>query len=122
MSIIANPISSDDVVPVSDLKVNPGRVISQLDKTRRQDLVTSHGRGVAVVQSVKDYEAEAAERVFLKATLQGVMDVEGGRTVNLAGYRRDRMRRRTSCEARVWSDPKLILQAVCWVCIYPDGQ
>jgi prevent-host-death family protein len=81
---MANPIFSDDVVPVSDLKVNPGRVISQLDKTRRLDLVTSHGWGVAVVQSVKDYEAEAAERVFLKAIVQGVMDVEEGRTVNLA--------------------------------------
>jgi prevent-host-death family protein len=80
----SNPVFSEDVVPVSDLKINPGRVISQVDKTHRPVLLTSRGRGVAVVQSVKDYEAEAEERAFLKAVVQGLMDVEEGRTVSLA--------------------------------------
>lgn len=80
----SNPVFSEDVVPVSDLKINPGRVISQVDKTHRPVLLTSRGRGVAVVQSVKDYEAEAEERAFLRAVVQGLMDVEEGRTVSLA--------------------------------------
>lgn len=80
----SNPVFSEDVVPVSDLKINPGRVISQVDKTHRPVLLTSRGRGVAVVQSVKDYEAEAEERDFLRAVVQGLMDVEEGRTVGLA--------------------------------------
>ncbi len=75
---------SEDVVPLSDLKVNPGRVVSQVDKTHRPVLLTSRGRGVAVVQSVRDYEEEAEERAFLKAVVQGLVDVEQGRTVSLA--------------------------------------
>jgi prevent-host-death family protein len=79
---------SEDVVPVSDLKVNPGKVITQVDRTHRPVLLTSRGRGVAVVQSVRDYEEEAEERVFLKAVVQGLVDVEEGRTVTLAEARK----------------------------------
>ncbi len=79
---------SEDVIPLSDLKVNPGRVVSQVDKTHRPVLLTSRGRGVAVVQSVRDYEAEAEERAFLKAVVQGLVDVEKGRTVSLADARK----------------------------------
>ncbi len=80
----ANAKFSEDVVPLSDLKVNPGRIVNQVDQTHRPVLLTSRGRGVAVVQSVKDYEAEAEERAFLKAVVQGLVDVEQGRTVTLA--------------------------------------
>lgn len=79
-----NPVFSEDVVPVTDLKINPGKIIAQVDKTHRPVLLTSRGRGVAVVQSVKDYEAETEELAFLKAVVQGLMDVEEGRTVSLA--------------------------------------
>lgn len=75
---------SEDVVPLSDLKVNPGRIVSQVDKTHRPVLLTSRGRGVAVVQSIKDYEDDTEERAFLKAVVQGLVDVEQGRTVSLA--------------------------------------
>ncbi len=80
----ANTKFSEDIVPLSDLKINPGRVVSQVDKTHRPVLLTSRGRGVAVVQSVRDFEAEAEERAFLKAVVQGLVDVEQGRTVSLA--------------------------------------
>lgn len=80
---MSNPVFSEDIVPISDLKVNPGRIVAQVDKTHRPVLVTSRGRGVAVVQSVKDYEADSEERAFLKAVMQGMMDVEEGRTVSL---------------------------------------
>lgn len=72
---------SGDVVPLSDLKVNPGRVINQFEKTHRPTLLTSRGRGVAAVQSVKDNEADAEGRAFIKAVTQGFVDVEQGRTV-----------------------------------------
>jgi prevent-host-death family protein len=61
----SNPFFSEDVVPVTELKINPGRVITQVDKTHRSVLLTSRGRGVAVVQSEKDYEADTEERAFL---------------------------------------------------------
>ena len=39
---------SEDVIPLSDLKINPGRIVSQVRETRRPILLTSRGRGVAV--------------------------------------------------------------------------
>lgn len=75
---------SEDIVPLSDLKINPGRVVNQVDKTHRPVLLTSRGRGVAVVQSVRDFEADAEERAFLKAVVQGLVDIELGRTMSLA--------------------------------------
>ncbi len=75
---------SEDVVPLSDLKVNPGRIVSQVDKTRRPVLLTSRGRGIAVVQSLREYEAETEELAFLRGVVQGLMDLEEGREVSLA--------------------------------------
>jgi prevent-host-death family protein len=75
---------SEDVVPLSDMKVNPGRIVDRVDKTRRPVLLTSRGRGVAVVQSLKDYEEEAEQRAFLLGVVQGLVDLEEGREVSLA--------------------------------------
>ncbi len=57
---------SEDIVPLSDLKVNPGKVVARANETHRPILLTSRGRGVAVVQSLKDYEEETEERVFMQ--------------------------------------------------------
>lgn len=84
----ASPKFSEDVVPISDLKVNPGKVVRKVDENRRPVLLTSRGRGVAVVQSVREYEAGSEERDFLKAVVQGLVDVEQGRTVSLAEARK----------------------------------
>lgn len=74
---------SEDVVPISDLKVNPGRIVNQVDKTRRPVLLTSRGRGVAIVESLKDYEAKIEEHTFLRGVVQGLMDIEEGREISL---------------------------------------
>jgi prevent-host-death family protein len=79
---------SEDVVPISDLKVNPGRIVSQVDKTRRPVLLTSRGRGVAIVQSLKDYEKKSEEQSFLRGVIQGLMDLEEGRELNLADVKK----------------------------------
>ncbi len=79
---------SEDIVPLSDMKVNPGRVVNQVDKTRRPVLLTNRGRGVAVVQSLKDYETEMDERAFLRDIVQGLMDLEEGREMNLADVKK----------------------------------
>jgi prevent-host-death family protein len=75
---------SEDVVPISDLKVNPGRIIDQVDKTHRPVLVTSRGRGVAIVESLRDYEEKSEEQAFLRSVVQGLMDIEEGREISLA--------------------------------------
>jgi len=75
---------SEDVVPLTDLKVNPGRVVRQAADTRRPVLVTSRGRGVAVVQSLSEYETSEDERAFMRAVVTGLADLESGREVSLA--------------------------------------
>jgi len=70
------------------MKVNPGRVVNQVDRTRRPVLLTNRGRGVAVVQSLKDYETEMDERAFLRDIVQGLMDLEEGREMNLADVKK----------------------------------
>jgi len=79
---------SEDVVPISDLKVNPGRIVNQVDKTCRPVLLTSRGRGVAIIQSLKDYEAKAEEQAFLRDIVQGLMDMEEGREMSLADVKK----------------------------------
>jgi len=79
---------SEDIVSLSDLKLNSGRVVNQVDKTHRPVLLTSRGRGVAVVQSLKDYETEAEERAFLRGAVQGLVDLEEGREMSLADVKK----------------------------------
>ncbi len=74
---------SEDLVPLTDLKVNPGRVIKQTTEAHRPVLLTSRGRGVAVVQSVADYEKAEEERVFMRAVVVGLADLDAGREVSL---------------------------------------
>jgi prevent-host-death family protein len=74
---------SEDVVPLADLKVNPGRVVHQVDQTRRPVLLTSRGRGVAVMQALGEYEAETEERAFLRGVVRGLMDLDEGRETDL---------------------------------------
>lgn len=75
---------SEDIIPVTDLKINPGKVLNQVERTRRPVLLTSRGRGIAVVESVKDYEEKAEEQAFLRGVVQGLMDIEEGREISLA--------------------------------------
>ncbi len=74
---------SEDLVPLTDLKVNPGRVVRHATEAHRPVLLTSRGRGVAVVQSVVDYEKAEEERDFMRAVVAGLADLEDGREVSL---------------------------------------
>lgn len=75
---------SEDVIPLSDLKVNPGRVVSQVKETHRPILLTSRGRGVAVVQGLDEYEKSQEELAFVKAIAQGLMEIKEGNTMSLS--------------------------------------
>jgi prevent-host-death family protein len=77
------PKFSEDVVPLSDLKVNPGKIVLRTNDTHRPILLTSRGRGVAVLQSLEEYERSAEELQFIKAVAKGLADVREGRTVAL---------------------------------------
>ena len=75
---------SEDVIPLTDLKVNPGRVVKHATDAHRPVLLTSRGRGVAVVQAVTDYEAAEEERAFMRAVVGGLADLEASRELSLA--------------------------------------
>jgi prevent-host-death family protein len=79
---------SEDIVPITDLKVNPGRIVNQVDKTSRPVLLTSRGRGVAIVQSLKDYEAQSEEQAFLRDVVRGLMDLEEGHEISLKSVKK----------------------------------
>lgn len=79
---------SEDVVPLSDLKVNPGKVVGRAQDTHRPILLTSRGRGIAVVQGLEDYERTAEELRFVKAVVQGLVDVREGNTLSLDDARK----------------------------------
>jgi len=74
---------SEDVIPLTDLKVNPGKVVNHAKDTRRPILLTSRGRGVAVVQGLEEYEKNEEERAFMKAVATGLMDIREGKELTL---------------------------------------
>ena len=74
---------SEDVISLSELKVNPGKVINHANDSHRPILLTSRGRGVAVVQGLEEFEKNGEELVFVKAIAQGLMDIEEGKTTSL---------------------------------------
>ena len=74
---------SEDVVPLTDLKVNPGKIVNRAKDTKRPILLTSRGRGVAVVQGLEEYENLEEEVRFLKAVAQGLMEVRDGKVTGL---------------------------------------
>lgn len=59
---------SGHVIPLSELKIEPGKIVGRAQYTHRPILLTSRGHGVAVVQ--------------------GLMDVREGKTVSLEDARR----------------------------------
>jgi len=79
---------SEDVVPLADLKVNPGKIITRANDTKRPILVTSRGRGVAVVQGLEEYEMREEKVAFMQAIAQGLVEVKEGKVSDLADAKR----------------------------------
>lgn len=79
---------SEDVVPVTDMKVNPGKIVRRVAENHRPVLLTSRGRGVAVVESLDEFERKEDERAFMQAVVKGMTDLEEGREVSLAEARK----------------------------------
>ena len=74
---------SEDVVPLSDIKVNPGKIVNRTKDTHRPILLTSRGRGVAVVQGLDEYEKNEEEREFMKAVAHGLIEIKEGKELEL---------------------------------------
>jgi prevent-host-death family protein len=79
---------SEDVIPLTDVKINPGKLVKQAVDSHRPMLLTSRGRGVAVLQGVADFEAKDEERQFMRAIVQGLLDLEERREISLADVKK----------------------------------
>ena len=59
-----------------------------MQEVHRPVVLTSKGRGVAVVQALKDYETGIEQQAFMKAVVKGMVDLEEGREVSLADVKK----------------------------------
>ncbi len=66
---------SEDVISLSDLKVNPGKVVNRAKDTHRPILLTSRGRGIAVVQGLDEQGAAGSRVKSCNATLRIGLEV-----------------------------------------------
>ena len=74
---------SEDVIPLTGLKANRGRIVNQVINAHRPALLTSRGRGVAVMQSLTDFEAAEDEPAFMQAVVAGLADLATGQELSL---------------------------------------
>lgn len=75
----------DDIVLLSDLKRNPNKILKQVHHAQVGcRVVTSRGRWVAGIQSLKDFEVESEEPEFMRTVVKGLADLEEGRESTLS--------------------------------------
>jgi len=74
---------SEDVVPLSELKVNPGKIVNRAKNAGRPILLTRRGKGIAVVQGLAEYEENEEKREFMKAITQGLIEINEGNELEL---------------------------------------
>ncbi len=79
---------SEDIIPVSVLKINPSKVVKQVQEVHRPVVLTNRGRGVAVVQALQDYEENLEQQAFMKGIVKGLVDLEEGREVCLSDVKK----------------------------------
>ncbi len=74
---------SEDIIPLTDLKVNPGKIVNHAKDSHRPILLTIRGRGVAVMQGLDEYEKNEEERAFMRAVTTGMMEIKEGKELEL---------------------------------------
>ncbi len=79
---------SEDIIPLSELKVNPGKVVDRAKNAHRPILLTRRGKGVAVVQGLAEYEENQENREFMKAIAQGLIEIKEGNELALDEVRK----------------------------------
>jgi prevent-host-death family protein len=79
---------SEDVVPLSDLMLNPVKILNRANENKRPILVTSRGRGVAVVQGLEEYEVLEEKVAYMQAVAKGLLEVKEGKVTDLTDAKR----------------------------------
>jgi prevent-host-death family protein len=71
-------VFTDDVKPVTDLKVQASSMVDQVVRTGRPMLITRRGRGVAVLVDVEQFERMQEALAFGQAVDEGAAQAERG--------------------------------------------
>lgn len=82
---------SSDVVPLSDLKVNPGKIVAQTVENSKAHPADQPGARVAIVQSLAEYESREEECAFLRAVAQGLTEANEGKTLGASNDAKTRL-------------------------------
>jgi prevent-host-death family protein len=69
---------SEDIRPISEVKLHAAEIVDQTRRTRRPVLVTRRGRPVAVLMGVDEYETLTDRAAFIEAVESGVKAVRSG--------------------------------------------
>lgn len=70
------------LVPITDMKRQPGKVLDALRADRTPVVITEHGRAAAVLLDVASYEALARRHEILEGIAAGERDLAEGRTLS----------------------------------------
>jgi len=74
---------TESSMSLKDFSDDPGRALNDLAEKHQPTLLTRGGKGVAVVQALDLFEAEQEEKRFMRAVVQGLVDLEKGRDFSL---------------------------------------
>lgn len=69
---------SEDIRPISDLKTRASEIVEQARKNHRPVLLTRHGRGVAVLLDLEEYESLTERAAFVNAVEAGARAARQG--------------------------------------------
>ena len=85
---------STRIKPISYVKANAAKLISELAESREPLVITQNGEAKAVMQDVATYEATQETLALLKILALGNRQIAEGKTVSSAeAFRRVRARR-----------------------------
>jgi prevent-host-death family protein len=67
------------LVPITDIKRQPGKILDELRQDREVMVITEHGKAAGVLMDVASYEAMARRAQILDGLNEGERDIAEGR-------------------------------------------
>jgi prevent-host-death family protein len=71
--------TSEDIIPIAELKANMSELVRGLAERPRPLVVTLNGKPAAVVMSPREYDRLSYQARFIDSVAAGLSDVEAGR-------------------------------------------
>ena len=72
---------NEDIKPLSDVRIGIASFIKQVHNTKRPLIITQHGKGVAVLLDVSEYEAMQEKLELLTDIQTSLSQLENGQGV-----------------------------------------